>query len=72
MDKFNRVTYIDILKCFGIFFLLFEHTGNWCSLEGYYTLIKVWICSFHMPLFFAAYGMIFFDRNKMHIPLGWI
>lgn len=53
----KRITYIDILKFFGIFLLLFEHTGNYVVLSGNYSLLKVWICSFHMPLFFVAYGM---------------
>ncbi len=53
----KRISYIDILKFFGVFFLLYEHAGNWCIFEGTYNSIKVWICSFHMPLFFVAYGM---------------
>lgn len=54
----KRIAYIDILKCFGIVILLFEHTGNWIELGGIYNPIKIWICSFHMPLFFIAYGMV--------------
>lgn len=53
----QRIAYIDIIKFWGISFLLFEHTGNWTELGGVYNLIKIWICSFHMPLFFIAYGM---------------
>lgn len=54
----KRIAYIDILKFLGIALLLFEHTGNWAQLGGIYNPIKVWICSFHMPLFFIAYGMV--------------
>lgn len=54
----KRIAYIDILKFLGIALLLFEHTGNWVQLGGIYNPIKVWICSFHMPLFFIAYGMV--------------
>lgn len=62
MDK-KRIAYIDIAKFFGIFLLLFEHTGNSIQLEGIYTNIKVWICSFHMPLFFIVYGMVVSSKN---------
>ena len=53
----KRISYIDIFKFFGVFFLLFEHAGNWCIFGSTYNSVKVWICSFHMPLFFVAYGM---------------
>lgn len=60
----SRVAYIDTLKFFGIFILLFEHTGNWTSLNGIYNPVKIWICSFHMPLFFIAYGMALPIKEK--------
>lgn len=53
----QRTPYIDIVKGIGIFLLLFEHVGNWVGLNGAYNQVKVWICSFHMPLFFIAYGL---------------
>lgn len=53
----QRTPYIDILKYIGIFLLLFEHVGNWVELNGTYNYVKVWVCSFHMPLFFIAYGL---------------
>ncbi|MFQ7661312.1 MAG: acyltransferase family protein [Roseburia intestinalis] len=54
----KRLKYIDIVKFLGIFLLFIEHTGNWTELGGKYNYLKIWICSFHMPLFFIIYGMV--------------
>lgn len=54
----GRISYIDIAKFWGIFLLLVEHTGNWIQLAGHYNYLKIWICSFHMPLFFIVLGMV--------------
>lgn len=58
--KKQRVEYIDCAKFIGIFLLLIEHAGNWTDLSsgGGYDTLKLWICSFHMPLFFIVYGMV--------------
>ena len=58
-EKKKRIEYIDCAKFIGIFLLLVEHTGNWTDLSGGgYDNLKLWICSFHMPLFFIIYGMV--------------
>lgn len=58
-QKKQRVEYIDCAKFIGIFLLLIEHAGNWTDLSsGGYDTLKLWICSFHMPLFFIVYGMV--------------
>ena len=55
----KRIGYIDCAKFIGIFLLLVEHAGNWSDLSGRgYSTLKLWICSFHMPLFFIVYGMV--------------
>lgn len=54
----QRIGYIDILKFFGIFLLFIDHTGNSIQFYGSYFSLRTWICSFHMPLFFIAYGLV--------------
>lgn len=47
-----RTAWIDVLKCIGIFYVVFGHTcGN--------IHIFKWIYSFHMPLFFFLSGVLF-------------
>ena len=59
MEQNKRLDYIDCAKFFGIFILFVEHTGNFVSFpSGGYSQLKVWICSFHMALFFVVYGMV--------------
>jgi fucose 4-O-acetylase-like acetyltransferase len=64
----ERLRYIDIAKFIGIFILFFEHTGNWVQLAGHYNLIKIWICSFHMPLFFILYGIVASSKARRSMP----
>ena len=55
----ERIDYIDTAKFLGIVALLIEHTGNWIEISGpIYDTLKIWICSYHMPLFFVMYGMV--------------
>ena len=54
----KRVNYVDVLKFWGIFLLFIDHTGNSIKLTGFYENLRIWICSFHMPLFFISYGLI--------------
>lgn len=55
----ERVDYIDTAKFLGIVLLLIEHTGNWVNISSpIFDGLKLWICSFHMPLFFIIYGMV--------------
>lgn len=52
-ERKQRIEYIDCAKFICIFLLLVEHAGNWSDLSGGgYSALKLWICSFHMPLFF--------------------
>lgn len=51
MEKHIRKNYIDVLKGFGIFFVVFGHvTHN--------HLLKDYIWGFHMPLFFLLSGFL--------------
>ncbi len=47
----NRIEYIDIMKAIGIILVIVGHC-QYTSLS----LVEI-ICSFHMPLFFFAYGL---------------
>ena len=55
----ERKSYIDVAKFVAIFLLYVEHTGLFVNLSGRgYIALKIWICSFHMPLFFIVFGMV--------------
>lgn len=51
-DPSERVEFLDVIKGFGILLLLLSH-----SISGE-SLLKTWIFSFHMPLFFWCSGYL--------------
>ncbi len=55
----KRIEWIDIVKGIGIILMVIGHAGNIPN-------IKLWIYSFHMPLFFAmdGYGFKMFDKSQ--------
>ena len=53
----GRIEYLDIMKGFGILLLLLSH-----SISGE-SILKIWIFSFHMPLFFWCTGYIITMKN---------
>lgn len=54
----KRIEWVDILKGFGILFMLIGHRIG-SEGEGISYALLVWICSFHMPLFFFLSGYTF-------------
>ena len=48
----NRVTYLDLAKGIGIILVVLGHMENISS------ELRIWISSFHMPLFFVISGML--------------
>lgn len=44
-EQINRIEWIDMVKGVGIFLVVIGHAGNIPN-------VKIWIYSFHMPLFF--------------------
>lgn len=48
----NRISYLDIFKGFGIFFVVFGHVTHIGALRDY-----IW--NFHMPLFFFVSGLLY-------------
>ena len=59
MEKENRIFYVDALKCFAIFLVVYGHTLQWtCPGDPYYDdPIFSFIYAFHMPLFMTISGM---------------
>lgn len=49
----NRILFLDVLKALGIFFVFLGHA------PGLNNDLKIYIYSFHMPLFFFMAGMFF-------------
>ena len=53
----NRIEYIDIAKGIGMILVVVGHSISAKSFLG------IWICSFHMPLFFFISGLCFNDKK---------
>lgn len=57
MNK-KRIDYLDMVKGIGIFLVVLGH------MEDISTITRVWISSFHMPLFFIVSGLIMAITNE--------
>lgn len=57
MEK-KRLDYLDMVKGIGIFFVVLGH------MEDISTVTRVWISSFHMPLFFIVSGLLMAVKNE--------
>ncbi len=58
MDSKKRLDYIDMAKGIGIFCVALGH------MEDISTFTRVWISSFHMPLFFIISGLLMAVKNE--------
>lgn len=54
----RRLDYLDMVKGIGIFFVVLGH------IEYISTPLRVWISSFHMPLFFIVSGILMAVKNE--------
>ncbi|MDO4189932.1 MAG: acyltransferase family protein [Lachnospiraceae bacterium] len=57
----KRITYLDLAKGFGIILVVLGHMENISS------ELRIWISSFHMPLFFVISGMLMSVKNEVGI-----
>ena len=55
-SNYERYSWLDILKGFGIIFVVL---GHFCSINAVYN----WAYSFHMPLFFLASGYLYHKKS---------
>lgn len=55
----KRVTYLDLAKGLGIILVVLGH------MENISTELRIWISSFHMPLFFVISGMLIALKNEV-------
>ncbi len=58
MNNSKRLDYLDMAKGIGIFFVAMGH------MEDISTGTRIWISSFHMPLFFIISGILMAVRNE--------
>lgn len=58
MKTGRRLDYLDMVKGFGIFFVVLGH------MEDIATATRVWISSFHMPLFFIVSGILMAVKDE--------
>lgn len=57
----KRITYFDLVKGIGIILVVLGH------MENISTELRIWISSFHMPLFFVVSGMLIAAKNEVDI-----
>ena len=57
----KRITYFDLAKGIGIILVVLGH------MENINTGLRVWISSFHMPLFFVVSGMLMAAKNEVSL-----
>ncbi len=62
----KRIEYIDYIKCFAIFLVVWGHAiQNISNDESFWTNpIHIFICSFHMPIFMLLSGFFFKNDNS--------
>lgn len=58
----NRIEFVDIAKCLGIFLMIFGHSG----LQGF---PHDWIYSFHMPFFFLVSGLFLKQDSRPFVDV---
>ena len=58
MNTSKRLDYLDMAKGIGIFFVALGH------MEDIATGTRVWISSFHMPLFFIISGILMAVKDE--------
>ncbi len=58
MNQKKRLDYLDMVKGIGIFTVALGH------MEDISTVTRVWISSFHMPLFFIVSGILMAVKNE--------
>ncbi len=58
MDRTKRLHYLDMAKGIGIFFVALGH------MEDIATGTRIWISSFHMPLFFIVSGILMAVKDE--------
>ncbi|MDD8037541.1 MAG: acyltransferase family protein, partial [Thomasclavelia ramosa] len=65
----NRIEYIDFIKGFTIFLVVWGHAIQNISQNGSFwnNPMHIFICSFHMPIFMLLSG--FFFKNEISRPI---
>lgn len=63
--KNKRITYFDLVKGIGIILVVLGH------MENISTELRIWISSFHMPLFFVVSGMLIAAKNEVDITFEY-
>lgn len=58
----KRFDYIDMAKGFGILFVILGH------IEYAPEPLRIWISTFHMPMFFVLSGIIMAIKNEVEVP----
>lgn len=59
----KRLDYLDMVKGIGIFLVVLGH------MEDISTNLRIWISSFHMPLFFIVSGILIAVKNEPELDI---
>lgn len=64
MNQTKRLQYLDVVKGFGIILVVFGH------IEYISQPLRIWLSSFHMPLFFLVSGMLIRYKNEPELSMS--
>lgn len=59
----KRIEWLDVAKGLGILFMIYGHNVLYINMAGVAETIRIWLYSFHMPLFFVLAG-ITYNQDK--------
>ena len=70
--KGNRISFISFLQFIGVISVIFGHSMNSIDVPAFLTVIKAWIYTWHMPLFFFVSAFLFsykggYDQGYKHV-----
>lgn len=70
IQKSHRIPYLDAVKAFTMFLVILAHLIQFAvdygdEIAWKRNSVELFICSFHMPLFFFVSGIFLDDKRKL-------
>lgn len=81
MEKKEKKLYLEIMRIFACFFVIFNHTSHdgfflfsqrtWGSAHFFIEMVPAVFCKFAVPLFFAVSGALLLQRESEPLSVTW-